>query len=149
MTEHELTATAAENADDKTKLDVTLSNNAKKLDFSNKEQGASGSDTLEGEKSIPEGVKLEAGQFTFNISYNNQVIGTVTHGADGVINYPAIYFVLDKKVAGTTVDVDKYNNVTAITITANTLTELAKTYTFKIAEVNGGQSIEITTSLIL
>ena len=142
VTEHELTATAAENADDKTKLDVTLSNNAKKLDFSNKEQGASGSDTLEGEKSIPEGVKLEAGQFTFNISYNNQVIGTVTHDADGVINYPAIYFVLDKKVSGTTVDVDKYNNVTAITITANTLTELAKTYTFKIAEVNGGQSID-------
>lgn len=142
VTEHELTATAAENADDKTKLDVTLSNNAKKLDFSNKEQSASGSGILEGEKSIPEGVTLEAGQFTFNISYNNQVIGTVTHDADGVINYPTIYFVLDKKVSGTTVDVDKYNNVTAITITANTVTELAKTYTFKIAEVNGGQSID-------
>ncbi len=142
VTEHELTATAAENADDKTKLDVTLSNNAKKLDFSNKEQGASGSGILEGEKSIPEGVTLKAGQFTFNISYNNQVIGTVTHDANGVINYPTINFVLDKKVSGTTVDVDKFNNVTAITITANTVTELAKTYTFKIAEVNGGQSID-------
>ncbi len=136
-----LTASAAEDPADQEKLIVTLSDNAKSLNFVNTTYRAVGEDTPEGTKSVPDGVTMRT--FTFLISYNKKQIGKVTNSADGKINYPTIKFVLDKTAGDTAeVTVDDADNTKLITVTANNLAALGETFTFDITEENGGEKID-------
>ena len=122
----DFTATAKENASDKEKLDVTLSD-ANKLDFINTYRAKGGSDRPEGKK-IMKGRNLKAGEFTFEIKANdNTVLGKVTNDADGKIVYPTFYYEVDPhKTAGRTVALDDDGFLESVTIIYNNVEDLAE-----------------------
>ena len=133
-----VTAKAALDSSDKSKIIVTLSDNATALNFTNKYK-ASGTTEISGTKTL-NGRKLKADEFSFEISGGDLKSAVkVKNAADGTINYPKFKYMVDPDgTAGTTYD-EKTNTITITVTHKDNIAD--KTFTIKEADITDNDGV--------